>query len=96
MEAVASDGFSRPKALAIAGSPIRASIVLNRTFCDFQPMVLNASVTPTAVFPLPLPPEPPPVPTVVDEAVAAFIVVAITVAPFSALTDTAPRRRRWW
>ena len=33
MEAVALEGFSSPKALAIAGSPIRASIVLNRTFC---------------------------------------------------------------
>ena len=33
MEAVALEGFSRPKAFAIAGSPIRASIVLNRTFC---------------------------------------------------------------
>ena len=31
--AVALEGFSRPKAFAIAGSPIRASMVLNRTFC---------------------------------------------------------------
>ena len=31
--AVALEGSSSPKALAMAGSPIRASMVLNRTFC---------------------------------------------------------------
>src|SRR6516165_2439282 len=45
MVAVASDGFSVPKTLP----PSKASRALNRTFSDSQPMVLKASVTPTAV-----------------------------------------------
>ena len=66
--AVALDGFCSPKALAIVGEPSRASMALNRTFCDSQPMVLKASVTPTAVFPEPLPPlPPPPLPLPLDE-----------------------------
>ena len=61
--AVALDGFSPLKAPASSGSPSSASIALNSTFSDFQPMVLNASVTPTAVFPEPPPPLlPPPLP----------------------------------
>ncbi len=39
-----------PKASEISGSPRIASTALNRMFCDFQPIELKASVTPT-VFP---------------------------------------------
>ena len=91
--AVALDGFCSPKALAIVGEPSRASMALNRTFCDSQPMVLKASVTPTAVFPEPLPPLPPPplpLPLDEDDAVAALVVMAVSVAVFSASTVTPP------
>src|SRR5262245_37719012 len=82
--AVALDGFSPPK--ASSGSPSSVSIVSNRTFPAFQPTVLKASVTPIAVPPL-LPPVPP---LLEDVVVAAFFVVAVKVAVFSASTVTAP------
>ena len=89
--AVALDGFSPPKALASVGEPSRASMVLNRTFSDCQPMVLKASVTPTAVVPEPLPPLPLPLPLPdEDDAVAALVVMAVSVAVFSASTVTPP------
>ena len=44
--AVASAGCWLPNAFAIRGSPSSVSIALKRKFCDFQPIELNASVTP--------------------------------------------------
>ena len=85
--AVALDGFSPPKALAIIGEPSKASIALNRTFCDAQPIVLKASVTPTAVFPEPPLPPLPPAPAE-DDAVAALVVMAMSLAVFAAATVT--------
>src|SRR5262249_28597825 len=82
--------FSPPKALAMAGSPISASIVLNRTFWDFQPIVLKASVRPTAVLLEPPPLPPPPLPLDEDVAVAALVVVAFRLGVFSPSTVTAP------
>ena len=70
--AVAPEPVFAPNALAIAGSPISASIVLNRMFCDCQPIVLNASVAATAVSP----PD------------TTFSTLASTVASFAALTVT--------
>jgi hypothetical protein len=72
--AVAPEPVFPPKAFATAGSPISASTVLNSTFCDCHPIVLNASVTAT-----PVPPE-----------VTAFTTVASIVAVFSASTSTCP------
>jgi len=44
--ALAPPGCSPPNALASNGSPSNASKVFTSTFCDSQPMLLNASVTP--------------------------------------------------
>ena len=51
MRAFTSERVLVPNALAIAGSPISASTVLNSTFCACHPIVLNASVTPMALPP---------------------------------------------
>src|SRR5262245_50789635 len=47
--AVAPEPTLAPKALLMAGSPMIVSMVLNRTFCPSQPMLLKASVTAAAV-----------------------------------------------
>ena len=70
--AVAPEPVFAPNASAIAGSPISASIVLNRMFCDCQPIVLNASVTATPVSP----------------DATTLSTVASIVASFAALTVT--------
>jgi hypothetical protein len=51
IQAFASDACAPLKALDSSGSPSKASIALNSTFCGFQPSVLKASVTPTPVSP---------------------------------------------
>ncbi len=51
MVACTSAGCSLSNASEISGEPSSASRVLNNRFCASHPMVLNASVTPTAVSP---------------------------------------------
>src|SRR5438874_1363240 len=72
--AVAPEGTSPLKAPAISGSPMIVSTRLNSRFCGYQPIVLNASVTPT-----PVPPE-----------VTALSVEASICAVLSACTVTSP------
>ena len=55
-------------------------MTLKSTFSDFQPMVLKARVTPTAVLPEP-PLPPPPLPDE-DVVVAALVVMAVSLAVF--------------
>ena len=64
-------------------------MALNSTFSDSQPIVLKASVTPTAVLPEPPPPLPP-LPLDEDDAVAALVVMAVSLAVFAAATVTPP------
>ena len=72
--AVAPAPVPAPNASEISGSPRIASTVLNRMFCDAQPMVLNASVALTDT------------PCEVDE----FTTSASSVKVFSAFTVTSP------